>query len=1459
MERVLKPHRLTSFVIFLCLLGSAQSISATTAIVPPDDDLIIGARVIVKGKVLSIQSSLDPQDNRIFTYIKLKGQEVLKGQLTERKIVIKELGGQTGDRLSVVYGNPEFAVGEQVLVYLDTWRDGSLRTYQMFLGKFSIIRDQRTGRDLAVRGAGDEHVTVMPSPGGKHTGVITDRMELSEYIAMVRSRLKANVRQSQKFEQTYYRNVPTLASPPGYVRDEQGSIKPNFALLNNARWYEPDTGQPVPYTINPHPSDPSTDPDIPQLVVDPNDVAAAATSWSSVQNCALRLSYAGNLDNCYAGTGIPGIHIVSNNCDGRNSPTTGCSGILAWGGYSAGYYNNIVINGTTFSYRVTQGFVSCNPWAACNFSDHCSVRFIITHELGHALGLGHSQYQQATMYAIAYYISRCAVLWSDDEDGIRFIYPVPGGGPGPLSITTTSLPNGAVGTPYSQTLLASGGTLPYSWSLVQGSGTLPPGLTLTAAGVISGTPTTAGTYNFTVRTTDNVQATATKPLGIVVNSGGGGGALNSQFVSQSVPTTVQPGQQFTANIKFQNTGTTTWSGTQYYYASQNPALNQSWGGNGVWLYGFSAAPGQTIDVTFTATAPATPGIYNFQWQMYQDGGAGFFGAMSTNVPISVGQPTLAEFIAATVSGFEDGVLLRWQTGMELDNLGFNIYRDEFGKQTLVNKQLIAGSALTAGSGVAIRSGFTYEWWDPKVATEATQYIIEAVDFNGTMKRFGPYVVQAAATRQPSAVASAKLLSALGNTEAPSCQLETFAKRNDLQMSLSSTPQIQASKRSVKIFVKRAGFYRLTQEELLRAGLDPSVDPRTLALFVNGHEQAIEVKGESDGRFDQGDTVEFYGTGVNSPYTDTRVYWLVVGATQGKRMKIQESTAKPTAPGSFLYTVERKERSIYFAALRNGELENFFGAALSTKPLQQILTVNHLDEASVQSATLEVALQGVTQQAHEVTVAINGSNVGMMTFTAQTNQSRRFSVSPSLLRNGDNMVTLMTTGNSADVSLVDYVRLTYPHLYTAEGNHLRCTAQGGQPLTINGFTSKAIRLFDVTDPDSPQELQGAIGQDETGYQLSLLTNGSGVRDLLAIVDEIAQRPANVELDIPSKWRDPSQAAEFIIITTSEMLRAAETLGANRRMQGISGAVVNITDVYDEFSFGEKTPFAIKAFLDYARRNWRIPPRYLLLMGDASYDMKNYLSVGDFDLVPTKLVDNAFMETASDDWLADFNDDGIADFALGRLPARTSEEADMLVNKIISYEHGEPSKEALSVADSNDGFNFETVIDELSALLPANVRAAEIKRGQMGDDAAKAALLEALNRGQKLVSYVGHGSMNVWRGNLLTNDEALQLQNGKRLTFFLMMNCLNGYFVTPNMDSLAEALLRADGGGAVAVWASTSVTYPNNQSVIGQQLYRELFSKHSVRLGDAVLSAKARVSDLDVRRSWILFADPTMQLR
>ncbi|HWB84179.1 MAG TPA: putative Ig domain-containing protein [Bryobacteraceae bacterium] len=87
--------------------------------------------------------------------------------------------------------------------------------------------------------------------------------------------------------------------------------------------------------------------------------------------------------------------------------------------------------------------------------------------------------------------------------------------PPPLKVTTTSLPAATVGATYSQTLAAGGGTPPYTWAVSDGA--LPQGLTLSAAGALSGTPAAAGTANFTVKVTDSANASATSALSIVVN------------------------------------------------------------------------------------------------------------------------------------------------------------------------------------------------------------------------------------------------------------------------------------------------------------------------------------------------------------------------------------------------------------------------------------------------------------------------------------------------------------------------------------------------------------------------------------------------------------------------------------------------------------------------------------------------------------------------------------------------------------------------------------------------------------------------------------------------------------------------------------------------------------------------------------------------------------------------------
>ena len=830
-------------------------------------------------------------------------------------------------------------------------------------------------------------------------------------------------------------------------------------------------------------------------------------------------------------------------------------------------------------------------------------------------------------------------------------------------------------------------------------------------------------------------------------------------------------------------------------------------------------------------------------------------------------PTAAKLDHFQAESYSDQVLLQWKTGEEVDNLGFNLYREENGKRSRLNPQILAGSALVAGPGVEMKAGRSYSWWDGSSSVrQDSRYWLEEIRLDGDSVWHGPVAIKYENGGKRSAVKErqAVMLSMLGREQIQESSTRPVeSKAESVQLAAAQfQPNVNlAAQQAVKISVNHEGWYRVTQPELVRAGLDPKVNPRMLQLHVDGREQPISLTGKNGTDFGTSDAIEFYGIGLDTASTNSRVYWLIAGTQPGQRIQQIKSATGPASASGFAYTVERKDRAVYFSSLRNGDKENFFGAVVTRTPVDQPLTLQHLDARAAQ-AMLEVALQGVTLSPHRVKILLNGSEVGEAAFDGQSAYTAKLPVPQGLLREGENIVKLAAQGAEADTSLVDYIRVTYQHSFTADNNALRFTAASKQQVTIEGFTGNTIRVFDVTNADAVQEIIGVVKPQKNGFAVTVVVPGGDSRTLLAITNDQAQSALSVAPNSPSNWRQANQSADFVIITHRSLLASAKQLQAYRENQGFRGALVDIEDVYDEFSFGNKSPYAVRDFLAYAKTGWQRTPRFVLLMGDASFDPRNYLGRGDFDLVPTKLLDTQYMETASDDWFADFKASGFAEMSVGRLPVRGTDEATRMIAKIINYESASNSDGALIVSDSNSGFNFEDAGDQLRALIPGNVKVEQIDRGQLGTAAAKKALLDSINRGQRVVNYFGHGSVENWRDNLLTSAEARGLTNGNRLPLFVVMSCLNGYFQDTALDSLAESLMKAERGGAIAVWASSGMTLPSGQLPLNQRLYKLIFDVNQSQgrlLGEVTLNAKSTISDGDIRQTWILFGDPMTRLR
>jgi hypothetical protein len=340
--------------------------------------------------------------------------------------------------------------------------------------------------------------------------------------------------------------------------------------------------------------------------------------------------------------------------------------------------------------------------------------------------------------------------------------------------------------------------------------------------------------------------------------------------------------------------------------------------------------------------------------------------------------------------------------------------------------------------------------------------------------------------------------------------------------------------------------------------------------------------------------------------------------------------------------------------------------------------------------------------------------------------------------------------------------------------------------------------------------------------------------------------------------------MVIITHRSLRDSVQPLKSLRESEGLRVSVIDAEDIFDEFAYGAHTPQAIKDFLEWTTTHWRQPPHYALFVGDASVDPRDYEGRGDFDLVPTKLIDTASMETASDEWFADFADEGAAQtMALGRLPVRTPQEAATVVAKIVSFTPESANKAALLVSDRSgtDDLDFAAATQSVASQLPPDIATTFVKRDDGAADAVRSRIVSEINAGPAVVNFMGHGSTTFWTGGqLLRASDVAALSNGNRLPLFVMMTCLSGYFTGTSLDSLSEAVLKSPHGGAVAVWASSGMTVPVEQQTANRELYRQLFGAgQPPALGDAVRRAKLATQDTDIRRTWILFGDPSMRWR
>lgn len=399
--------RTLRWAVFLCMVWSIGPSHATTFVPGEPEELFAAADAVIVGRVEAIESVTN--DEGTFTNITVN-VELALGADTPQQLVLVEPGGDTAAQRRWVFGLPTFYLGERVLVFVDRSRRGFARSLYLALGKFRIVRG-KNGQDYAVQNLVE----------GAAWSPKQRRMQRSFSRTY---RLETLLERLGKLQRRRPRAARKLTSAP--VRGPW--VRPRFAFSGPAaaRWFAPDSGQPLAFRI-----DPAGD-----AAIGPHNSIQAAKdafqAWSNVACTALRFQVEEGVEPS------PFAH-----CDGKsqvvfNDPfddigdPVNCVGVLGVGGVCGASGEARSFSGSSF-FEISEGdVVIANGFAGCPFWNIPGLAEVLTHEVGHALGLAHSSDDpeerdplrfDATMYFRAHFDYRGAALREDDRAAICSLYP----------------------------------------------------------------------------------------------------------------------------------------------------------------------------------------------------------------------------------------------------------------------------------------------------------------------------------------------------------------------------------------------------------------------------------------------------------------------------------------------------------------------------------------------------------------------------------------------------------------------------------------------------------------------------------------------------------------------------------------------------------------------------------------------------------------------------------------------------------------------------------------------------------------------------------------------------------------------------------------------------------------------------------------------------------------------------
>jgi hypothetical protein len=709
----------------------------------------------------------------------------------------------------------------------------------------------------------------------------------------------------------------------------------------------------------------------------------------------------------------------------------------------------------------------------------------------------------------------------------------------------------------------------------------------------------------------------------------------------------------------------------------------------------------------------------------------------------------------------------------------------------------------------------------------------------------------------------------------------------------------------------------------------------LLLLQRDREIPIRVFDDGHGGFGAGSRIEWLGEALHGPqswfdpYSNTNVYQLA--AQPGTHARAREVTAAlgkdtPAVLTRHLH-FEQEELMIRLGErdMKPGDEPDVWQWAkltpIDAQPFaydfdlpdidarargELALTLNFRGESNVSSAFTPKPAD------HTVEVSLNGTLVQKLEWDGRDELRRELKVPLALFKPQGNRLSLRVPRRTEptdaqnfiiDVVMFNWAEVAYPIRGDLDASSAAFAANAAAPIELTHAASEPFGLFGTDGIWRP-----ALALGGGRYRIAAAPHDV---ELYPAIDGQARKPARVRAVADSDWRAANPGYDYLIVAHPRLRAAIEPLAQYHREHGLRVAVIDVDEIYDQFSGGIAHPAAIRDLVAFGTAHWQVKPRYLLLVGDASVDIhhdirdksrsglqalapkvdphaEQMLAPGGFqymtttayehadadlpnrNLIPTwQVASSSQGQSASDNpFVAIKAGDEHPQLAVGRFPVVTPAEVETIVAKTLAYLARPPVgrwHRDMTFISSSEVASFKSESDHLAESLESEGFAVHSVYTDVNDKDAehvngiRATLKQDLDDGNLLVHFIGHGGSFIWRvgpiGDLFALDDVSAMKNAGRYPMVLAMTCFSAPFDHPTDDSIGERFLREADKGAVAVFAASWSNWPN--PAYSKDLIVRLLEP-GVAIGDAIVAAKQKISDRTFLQMYNLLGDPALVL-